>query len=57
MKENDTIHDKSLTKNHTKNRWLKIEAITKKEDCFTMYQYKIEEPNNIQISVPISLEV
>ena len=41
---------------HTKNRKLNIEAVTKMDDCFTIF-YKTEEPKNIDISTPISLEV
>ena len=37
---------------------MKIEAVTKMDDCFTICQYKTEEPTYIEISkTPISLEV
>ena len=39
----------------TKNRRLKIESLTKMDDCFTMCQYKTEQPINIGISAPVSL--
>ena len=40
---------KVLQNTLSKNRRLKIEAVTKKDD------YKTEEPKNIEISPPISL--
>ena len=36
---------------------LKIEAMTKMDDCFTIYQYKTKEPKKIEIPASISLEV
>ena len=40
-----------------KNRRLKIKAVRKMDDCFTIYQYKTKDPKSIEISTPISLEV
>ena len=48
---------RNLENIHTKKRRLKIEDVTKMDDCFTLYQYKTEEPTNIEISTPISLDV
>ena len=48
---------KVLENTHTKNQSLKIEAVTKMVDCFIICQCKTEEPTNIEISTPISLEV
>ena len=46
------------TKHHTKNRRLKIEAVTKIDDCFIICdEYKTKERKTIEISAPISLEV
>ena len=36
---------------------LKMEAVTKIYDCFTICLYKTEEPKNFEIFAPISLEV
>ena len=43
---------KFLEKFHPKNRILKIEAATKIDNCFSICQYKIEEPKNIETSTP-----
>ena len=41
MGKNDTIHDQRLRKHsYKKNRRLEIEAITKFDDCFTIYWNK-----------------
>ena len=48
---------KVVEKTHTKNYQLKIEAVTKLDNCFTIYHYKTEETKKVQISTPISLEV
>ena len=56
MGENNIIYDQSL-KTHAKNRGLKIKAVIKQDDCFTIFQCKTEEPRNIEISTPSSLEV
>ena len=47
---------KVLENTHTKNRRLKIEAVTKMSDCFALCQNKTEEPKKIDISTPISVE-
>ena len=51
------MHNQSLRKHFYKNRKLRIEALTKMGNYFTIYQYKTEEPKNIEIFAPISLEV
>ena len=41
---------KVLENTYTKNGTLKIEAVTKIDNCFTICQYKTEEPKNIGVS-------
>ena len=41
---------KVLENTYTKNGTLKIEAVTKIDKCFTICQYKTEEPKNIGVS-------
>ena len=48
---------KILENTHTKNLRLKIEAVTKMDDYFTICQYKIKKPKNDEISTPTYLEV
>ena len=43
--------------NTHKNQRLKIEAVTKMDDFFTIYEYKTEEPKSIETPTPFSLEV
>ena len=57
MGENDIIHFKVSENTHIKNRRLKIKAVRKTDDCFTIYRYKTKDPKNIEVSTPISLEV
>ena len=47
---------KILENTHTKNRRLKIEAVTKMDDYFTNCQYKIKKPKNNEISTPTYLD-
>ena len=46
---------RALENTLTKNRRLKIGSLTKMDDYFTICQYKIDEPRNIEISASISL--
>ena len=48
---------KILKNTHTKNRRLKIEAVTKMDDWITICQHKTEELYKIEISTLTSLEV
>ena len=48
---------KVLENTYTKHRRLKIETVTNMDHCFTICQYKTQEPTNTEISAPISLEV
>ena len=48
---------KVLKNTLTKNWRLKIEAVTKMDDYFTICQYKTLGLKDIEIPVPISLEV
>ena len=47
---------KVLENTYTKNRRLKIEVVTKMNDCLALSQNKTEEPKKIDISTPISVE-
>ena len=53
MLENDTIHDQILGNTLTKNRRLKIEAVTKMDDCFTICYHKTEEAKNSETKLKI----
>ena len=41
---------KVLENTYIKNGILKIETVTKIDNCFTICQYKTEEPKNIGVS-------
>ena len=49
------MHNESLRKLSCKNGRLKIKAIKNTDNCFTIFQYKTEEPKNIELWTPISL--
>lgn len=57
MGENDTINDQVLKIHSSNNRKLKIKAVRNTDNCFTISQYKTEEPEHMEISTLISLEV
>ena len=44
MGENDTINDQVLIIHSSNNRKLKIKAVRNTDNCFTISQYKTEEP-------------
>ena len=48
---------KVLENTHIKNQRLKSEAVTKMDEYFTICQHKTEEPTNIELSTPVSLDV
>ena len=53
--KNNTIYNQSHRKRGYKK--LKIQTVTKIQQCFTIFQYQIELPKNIEISTPNFLGV
>ena len=48
---------KVLENTYAKSPTLKIEVVTKMDNCFTICQYKTEKPKIIEITNSISLEI
>ena len=57
MWETTSSSIKVLENTYAKNRKLKIEVVTKMDNCFTICQYKTEKPKMIEITTSISLEI